>query len=282
MGGGPPDLRINVHRLGGDKVVLDEWSAERPAIATSSEPPDPGGPLVAYPIYLAWTGNDPLGRLNVTSSLDGVSFPKAPPLDDTASGGPGLTVYLGLVVLAWTGGGGLGGGPPDGHLNLAWSPDGATWPPENRIVLPHRSVSGPALASIRPMSMVDAYYNGRLWLAWLDDEGHMFVATCAGTDFGELASNVERIETDGRTEHTFTSPCLAGSENGAGLSWAGVDDAHKINFMYVASSPGPFGAKRTVQDEFATSGVAMSFLGDTYAYRGTDGVGQIYVSSPLN
>ena len=276
VGGGEPDLRLNVQRLGGDKVVLDEWSAQAPALATSTVPPDPGGPVVAEPLYLAWTGNDPVGRLNVMSSLDGRSFAKNPPLDDTAHGGPALAVYQGLVVRAWTGGGGLGGGAPDGHLNLAWSPDGVTWPGGDRIVLPHMSASGPALAGIRDVG-VDPFRDGRLWLAWIDAEGQIFVANCPGTDFGQLATNVERVG----SERTFTSPCLATGENGPWLSWAGVDGAHKINFMSAPGSAGPFRDKKTVGSEFATSGIAMNILTDTYAYRGTDRVGRIYLSGPL-
>jgi hypothetical protein len=282
LGGAEPDRRLNVQRLRGDKVVLDEWSNDAPALAASihvAEPPQ------ADRLFMAWTGNDPGRRLNLMASTDGSSFSGKQVLNDTAVGGPALHVYETftgpnpeeLVVLAWTGGGGLGGGAPDGRINLAWSPDGATWPPENRLVLPHRSPTGPALAGMTDTTFRDLR-EGRLWLGWMDERGHVLVANCEGRDFGQLASRVERVSTNGGAEETFASPGLNCGGNGAWLAWPGVDGAHKINFMRTGQDAGPFREKRTVGHEFASSSVALDVYDGVYAYRGTDGVGQIYVT----
>jgi hypothetical protein len=141
-----------------------------------------------------------------------------------------------------------------------------------------QSIAGPALASDPGLFWEDGNPR-RLYLAWTDADGHMFTSYCRYSSFEEFAdsSHICRIETDGVTEHMFTSPSVTFTGNALYIGWPGTDDAHRINFMKLA---GPDSPRKVVLGEFASSAIAMQPYespqapGDgRYAYRGTDGVG---------
>src|SRR6266487_2775860 len=286
MGGAEPNLRLNVRRgvssaSDGRKLPpLDETSRQALALTAHNDQ-----------LFISWTGADGIGKLNLASSGDGETFSNKQTLNDTSLGGPALVGYKAFpddslnsqtfLVRAWSGGGGLGGGPPDGRVNVAWSLDGRTWPDENRLVLPHKSIAAPALAAM-DVPNIDAFRLGTLWLGWTDGL-HIFVTHCFGLNFGqlELDSHRERVQSGGRDETTFTSPSLNCGGNGPRLAWPGTDGAHKINFMRCINSVGPFGERKTLPSEFASSAVTIDAHEGISAYRGTDNVGQIFVGTPV-
>lgn len=275
LGGGPPNLRINVrHGLFGQpggppawkKVVLDDTSRETVALAQFN------GRL-----YLAWTALDGVGRLVMKSSTDGESFSGPMISNDTCLGGPALAGHRGTLVRAWAGGGGLGGGAPNGKINLAWSSDGTNWPGQNRIVLEHTAASGPTMTNYRDQAGDEWFY-----LAWTDHEQHMFATMTLNGRFNELASRVVRIEQDGRTVHSLASPNLAITGNNyVVLTWPDAGGGHNINAMNANIANVRFGALRTWSNESALSKVAGigDFASLVYAYQGTDGVGGLYVGT---
>jgi hypothetical protein len=274
-GGAEPNKRINLIRSGllGNPTVLDEWSDDSIALATTS---------VALPhqwyLEVAWTGNDPLRRLNTATSLDAASLVNKRVHDDTALGGPALCNHDGDLAMAWTGGGGLGGGPPDRRITVTHG--------GGRVILPDRSTTAPALASGHLEWSSGDLGSPRLYLAWTDLEGAIFFSWATGDDLEGLAdpSHVSRVETAGRIERTAEGPGLGFDGNALFISWAGVDDAHRINFKVIEGFQlgrkvilGESSTSAVVLQPFALDSATSEWTG-RYAYRGTDGVGGVYVS----
>ena len=54
-----PDLGFDPTRS--RKIVLNEWTFERPALGLTGAPAP-----IGYRVWIAWTGTDPLRRLNLT------------------------------------------------------------------------------------------------------------------------------------------------------------------------------------------------------------------------
>lgn len=280
-GGAEPNRKINIMR-GSDiahPTVMDEWSNDNVALTIDYGLYDRPG----WQMLLAWAGNDPARRLNLAVSSDGVRFDKMTTMTHTALGGPALARSdKDGLFLAWTGGAGLGGGQPDRHINVLSFKGG-------HVVLPRQSIAGPAIIANADVSW-DGQLRGdhtpRLYVAWTDAEGHMFTTYCVWSELDQLKdpAHLVRIETDGRTEHTFTSPGLAANGNRLYLSWPEVSGSHRINFkiLYGVNA----GQKITLNNETASSAISMetytlSYGDGMYAYRGTDGVGGVYVTSPM-
>lgn len=139
--------------------ALEEWTEFRPALAT-----------FAGDLFLAWTGNDPLGRVNVIRMPAVSAVPRNPdprfrppsgvPLydkvtfDATAVGGPGLAVYQDKLILTFAGGGGMGGGPPNQKINLAWTEDGSKWTIPGTVLEHQTSPSAPMLTAYPDMALL--------------------------------------------------------------------------------------------------------------------------------
>ncbi|EIV96160.1 hypothetical protein [Frankia sp. QA3] len=114
----------------------------------------------------------------------------------------------------------MGGGPPDGRLNVIV-------PGRKRALLPWKSITAPALGADPGM-----FSPNRLYLAWVDQAGYLWASYCLYDNIEELADPArrQRIETNGVAERSFTSPSLGFSGNQLFLSWAGVDKRHTVNF----------------------------------------------------
>ena len=275
-GGAEPNRQINILR-GPDlehPITLNETSNEAVALTWHAD---------GRALYLGWTGYDGIGRINLLRSEDGTNFVAKQTLDDTCLGGFALASHEGWLVRAWTGGGGLGGGPPDGHINIAWSSSGQDWPDQNRLVLPFTSIAAPALAADPGVGWTGGLR--RLYLAWTNPEGHIYYISCGSDAFGELsqAARAQRIEPDGRAEHCFTSPSICFSGNTLYLAWPGTDDAHHINFMKADSSSGAGFYNKVTIPETAAAAIGLEAYaggwGGRYVYRGTDGVGGLYLTT---
>lgn len=277
-GGGEPNRKINVLR-GNDlehPTVMEEWSNDAVSLSWGE------GPSGHY-ITLAWTGNDPLRRLNTAVSFDGITFTKDQAWVETCLGGPATVNHYGGTYFAWAGGGGMGGGPPDGSINVLHAGG-------QKVVLPWKSIAGPAMTSGNMAWNAGTQFVPRLYVAWTDSEGHIFTTWCNHDSLDQLSdpSHLGRVETDGHTEHTFTSPSLACSGNQTYVGWAGGDEAHRVNFKVL---DGHDSGRKVTLGETASSSIAMQTYnrgwGDAwidwgrYAYRGTDGVGGVYVSQPM-
>ncbi len=207
-----------------------------------------------------------------------MNFQRTATLNDTCLGGVALTRHDDRVLAAWAGGGGLGGGAPDGRVNVAVLGDRPT-------TLPWKTTSAPALAGDPGLFWPDG--RRRLYVAWSDAAGYMYLTYCGYRALDELKdpSRVRRIETNNSPERTSRSPSLAFSGNCLFLAWPGTDGARRINFKIVA---GVGAGRKTTIGETASSAVAMqsydrvsgSWTG-RYAYRGTDSVGGVYVTDSL-
>jgi hypothetical protein len=150
LGAAAPNYKINVMPVQPD-AASDTWSFERLLVLeneTTTEQPS----LTYYggKLWLAWTGTDSAHRLNLmplTITADNHLVPgQKIVLDFTATGGPSL-LGLDKLYLAFSGGGGLGGGRPNGELNFAWSSNGSSWPSSQLTVFSQfHSLLSPSLA----------------------------------------------------------------------------------------------------------------------------------------
>lgn len=256
--------------------VMEDTSSERPALAVFNNH-----------LWIAWTGLDPLHRLNL------VSFPQLGAQPDfrvvfngTAVGGPALTVYNNLLVMAWCGGGGLGGGQPNGQINLGWSTDGRSWPNETNpgIVLNQTSWHGPALA---PM-ISEGGPNAGLLLAWTGTDEQMYVGRASEMRFDQF--NDPQGNKQITDEYSEVGPGMAsfnrypftGSDWSVTVSWAGKDSPHNLNQMGAGENSTTVGYKQTYTDtspfEPAVCHAADSSDNWVYAWAGADGVHRLNVA----
>lgn len=272
-GGGPANLHLNLKHSGLDpnpttweKVVLDDTSTESVALAG-----------FRGRIYLAWTGTGGPPHLNLRSGTtiqDLASTNDKQTLGDQCNGGPAITAHRGLLVRAWTG----TDGGASGHVNLAWSADGHSWPDQNRLLLDSVSVTGPAL-----LNTTDDAGNEYLYVAWTDAEQHIWVTVTGNAEFDRLGHDMVRLG----SETTIAGPGLGAFNSGAFVapdqvivSWAGTNPAHNINIMNAGTATTDFGFKKT-WGETALSNVSEARFGPAlkYAYKGTDGIGGLYLGS---
>lgn len=273
FGGGPPDLRLNIRTAGLDpdprtwgKVVVEERSQHSPA-------------LTGYRnrLHLGWTGLN--GHLNLrsgTGAADLAAHNDIQILADTANGGPALAAHKGFLVLAWTG---IDAGPT-GHVNLIWSPDGRSWPAQNRLTFAHNSHTTPALLNTH-----DSAGNEYLYLAWTDPSHRIFVMFTANARFDRFNLDLVGLATNGRAEGSLTGPGLAPFNTGnfvapdqVVITWAGDNPGRNVNIMRSGTGNTHFNSKRT-WNETASSNVSATRIASQlyYAYRGTDGVGGLYL-----
>jgi len=159
-------------------------------------------------LYIAWTGTDSEHRLNVMSSLDGVSFGSKVILGDTSIAAPALAVFNGKLYIAWTGTDSLH------RLNVMSSLDGVSF--GNKVILGETSNAGPAL-DVRPVGT----RADELTLAWTGTDARLnTLVTTNGRDF---FNKVILGET------SIAGPALAGFAGGRYIAWTGTDSDHHLN-----------------------------------------------------
>jgi hypothetical protein len=239
LGGAEPNFKLNLMPVFPYEAdtslerlrVLEELSAHRPALAVHNDR-----------LWIAWTGTDPSGRVNIISmpELDAVAKPadkrfEPPPgvrtfdkttFDATATSGPALVSYDGLLILAFCGGG-LGGGPPNGKINLAWSEDGIKWEMPG-IVLEHQtSWHGPALAPY----VATSGPNAQILLAWTGTDDHLYVHDAYERHFDQLDDHFYHQQSPPEASHfgpamaSFTSQP---SDWSFIVVWPGADEAQHL------------------------------------------------------
>jgi hypothetical protein len=200
LGAAAPNYKINVMPVQPD-AASDSWSFERLLVLeneTTTEQPS----LTYYggKLWLAWTGTDPAHRLNLmplTITADSHLVPgQKIVLDWTATGGPSLIEYDAKLYLAFSGGGGLGGGKPNGALNIAWSSSGNSWPSSQLTVLNQfHSLLSPSLAILpqrNPPSLLFIAFTGTnhlLYLASFNGPGPSYLQELKGghADYAETS-----------------------------------------------------------------------------------------------
>jgi hypothetical protein len=247
LGGGEPNRQINVMPVNAENpdeqfsmanlLVLDDTTAARPALFS-----------FRGSLWLAWTGLDGVGRLNLlrlqpdgnrVQPAERVSF------NGTAVGGPALTTYNGRLMLAWCGGGGLGGGEPNGKINLAWSEDGLNWPGSTTpgAVLNQQSFQSPAIA---PM-IAEAGSNAVLMLAWVGTDGQVNVGQAAEMRFDQFNETPQLTG-----EHTSHGVGMASNNRSLSdwsvmVAWTGLNEGF-LNSLGAGGNTTTVGFKATYQD----------------------------------
>lgn len=98
-------------------------------------------------LFVAWTGTDPAGKLNIASYVNG-SFENKVTLQQTSFTGPALAFFQGRLYMAWI------GTDRNHSLNIASSTDGKTF--SNAVTLHQSSDEAPALVGS----------GNRLYIAW--------------------------------------------------------------------------------------------------------------------
>jgi hypothetical protein len=133
LGGAKPNGKLNVSWTPGEpdlkRTVLDETSISGPALCGFGNR-----------LYLAWTGTDGSGHLNVTSSADGENWNRKDvvTLPELSMASPALVSFGGALIIAWTGVDGGGG------VNLMSSTDGRNFGNKQPLDL-HSIDAGPAM-----------------------------------------------------------------------------------------------------------------------------------------
>jgi hypothetical protein len=131
------------------KVVLDEQSIDGPSLWSLPGDAAPKGPDNAVSL-LGWTGTDPLHKLNLMLSPDGVTYGDKLTLDEESSFRPAVLVThnggANPILVAWT------GTDPSHSLNVMYD----AYHAQTKLTLAESSISAPALA----------WYQDQVWIAW--------------------------------------------------------------------------------------------------------------------
>lgn len=187
------------------KTTLDQKVYGEPALVVCS----PNGDVGAY---LAWTGTNTAGNLNVAwlrvTGWSDWSIVRHRVLDETSDASPGLArLDNGTLVLAWRGKG-------NRSLNIATSTDGGYSFP-NKVVTNQLSPEGPAIANI----------DGQLYLLWQGTDNVPNIAKI--TSLNPITLGEYTILTGQRC---YGHPSL-GSAGERVLAWRGTDRDGTINAL---------------------------------------------------
>jgi hypothetical protein len=119
-----------------------------------------GNPAIANfngALYLAWTGTDARGSLNIASSTDGgANFGAKTTLNETSATGPALAAFNNKLFIAWV------GTDASHSLNIASSSDGKNF--GNTVTLPQASNLSPVLTVA----------GNKLFIAWTGTDQNPF------------------------------------------------------------------------------------------------------------
>ena len=186
-------------------------------------------------LYMAWTGTDTPGHLNVGVYTGASTLSSHTTLSETSNTSPALAVAGGRLYLAWV------GSDPMRHLNLISSSDGVHW--SNKITLNDTAAFGPAMA----------YYQGTcsnpgIWIAWAGTDSNNTPNTawftgaglaCKVTHSGEHSDGDMSMLSGGGYLHAYYPGqlgCVNNDTTGNGVTW---DDVNMAPFCtLVGTSPG--------------------------------------------
>lgn len=189
-------------------TILVETTKVSPALTSFVDPATP----MQSSLYVAWTGTDSAGHLNVLGSPNGSAWNNNAKvtLAETDLDGPALATEAGAPLFAaWT------GTDANHHLNVIHSTNGKKF--EGKVTLGETSKHGPALA----------YSGNLLYIAWTGTDSRLNVATLesSGAGFGRILSKVTLQET------SSAAPALAAVGRNLYLSWSGNDAEHQLNVI---------------------------------------------------
>ena len=158
-------------------------------------------------LFLAWTGNDPQGSLNIVSSPDGVTFGKKVTLNESSIASPSLCASNDKLYITWT------GKDTNKSINILSSSDGVTF--GNKVTLHESSIAAPSLC----------FWFDRFYLAWTggDSEtlGFINIASSSdGTTFTDKQTLYEKI---------LGGPALSGGGNQLVMAWMGSNPSGDPN-----------------------------------------------------
>lgn len=159
---------------------------------------------------------------------------------DTCLGAPALARLGNSLFIVWTGGGGLGHGPPDRHLNVGFNP-GA--PNLDRVVLNETSIAGPAMT----------VFQERLFLAWTGTDGNGLLNVMSSPD-GHVWENKVVLD-----ELSMANPALAVFDDSLIIAWTGVDGSGLLNLMSSADGQS-FSRKQTLTEHSIDAGPALATM----------------------
>lgn len=252
-------------------------------------------------LAMAWTGTDSAHRLNVMSSLDGLSFSNKVTLGETSFDGPGFAFGNGRAFLAWTG---IDAGH---HLNVMSSADCRTF--EHKVTLGDNSRFGPALAfgnghiylawvgtdpawRLNVMSSTDGitwsnkvtlnessdsapglcYANGKLYLLWQGTDGNSSLNVLSSSDGHSFGNKVTLGDT------SDFRPAMSSSAEGLVLGWTGRDSNHHVNSMVSLDGSHNFKGKFVYGDTSIAGPTLVNFHGRVLiGWTGTDQVHHLNV-----
>jgi hypothetical protein len=115
-------------------------------------------------LFIAWTGTDGAGLLNVMSSADGVRWDPTTKrtLHESSMAGPALAAHAGRLFMAWTGKDG------NGTLSLMSSTDGSTFDIVARDLGQHSIDGSPSLASAHGSTTEEGHVTQFLYIGWTE------------------------------------------------------------------------------------------------------------------
>jgi hypothetical protein len=190
----------------------------------------------------------PIEQNPVVPAAGAAINPPVTTFGDTSNAAPAMVQFRGKTLIAWS-------GDFNGSLNVAAITKGASgYQLTSKVTL---------AADLSPnLSPALAVYNGRLFMAWSDPNGHLNVICSAdGVHFGHQVTLVDTSN---------TGPSLAVFEGRLYLGWKGGDGHMNVE----SSADGlTFSNKVTLLDTGGfTSPSLAAFDGRLYlAYTGTDG-----------
>jgi hypothetical protein len=227
----------------GHKLTLNETSSFRPDVAISS---------VGGPVSVAWTGTDANHSLNVLYDVYGSNPKKLTLSNENSFTAPALLAGPGFF-LAWTG---TDANHSLNMLSLNVTSSGLV-PGQKTVLSQDSSNAGPHLAR-GSATVID--------LAWTS--GALQPTLAAATEPERLQPGVGISELSAYAPDVFAIGPFIGAGNLQWLGWTGTDPDHHLNLESTATHfPGP----KTVLDETALGGPALSFNhGNQIAWTGTD------------
>ncbi len=287
------------------KVILDETSITAPGFT--------GNAQLSIGNAIAWAGTDPVHRINVLTSADGLHYGSKITLGETTVDRPAVARMSapagGAVAVAWR-------GTDAAHrLNVLFDVYGA----RTKLTLNETSFTGPALA----------VFNGNLLLAWTGTDanhslnvlpispsslspGSKTILTQFSSNAGPTLTTIVKaaVETAilGWSTRTsvldlaqsadgvhFTSALVGGTSDTSGsapdelsfqseggpedwITWTGTDNLHHLNVQWTSHYPRWTGAK-TILPDLALGGPELAFnQGLLIAWTGTDAAHHLNVA----
>lgn len=148
LGGATPNYMLNILPIANPSSVNEATANAELIVRSETTAHRPAAVVYGTNLFIAYTDHTPAQQVHLLVFSSLTQEPTKIALPQTAAGGPALATYNGHLLLAFAGGGGFGGGPPNTRLNVMWSADGLTWSASNQFVSTHTSMFSPAIAPI--------------------------------------------------------------------------------------------------------------------------------------